>query len=153
MKLEILNKADTLKKIASIAKSTGTTNENIQAAVIGGLAHAAEHGDVTLLTKLCNAVSTGNATQLRKYIKGFAPVSWVKGKGFVKAKKGGAYRVADAVAVDWNTYEAPGAEAAPFNGARKLAAIFAKLDALYLEAVENGDEETAEAIAKLALAK
>ena len=54
MKLEILNKADTLKKIAAIGKSTGTTNANIQAAVIGGLAHAAEHGDVTLLTKLCS---------------------------------------------------------------------------------------------------
>jgi hypothetical protein len=148
----ILNKADTVKKINSIRKSTEVNRENIQAAVIGALTHAAEHGDTTLLTRLCEAVSNANATQLRKYIKGHAPVTWVKGKGFVKAKRGGAYDVAGAIEVDWNDYAPEGGAPTekPFDASKEFAKLCDKLDSLYLAAVEAGDDDVAERILAMA---
>jgi len=137
----ILNETETRKKISSIKGRTGTMSVDIQAAVIGGLAHAAEHADSGLLTKLVLAVSAANATQLRKYVAAFSPLKWnAKLQVFKKAKKGGAYRVADAVDVLWDAeIRKAKAEAKGYDGAKARKLLRAKLDELEASALEAGD--------------
>lgn len=144
--VNILDKAGTLKTIGRIAKSTATSRDNIQAAVVGGLNHAAEHGDSTLLTKLVNAVSTANGTQLRKYIAAHAPLTWKAGKGFVKAKKGGTFDVAGALGHDWDTFEKAPRAAAAYDADKLRAKVQRQIEAAALEAAEAGDVVTANAI-------
>jgi len=135
----ILSKAETLKTIDRVAKRTGRDRDDIQAALIGGLAHAAEHGDFTLCTKLVKATSPQNGAQLRKFVVRFAPATWKDGE-FRKAKKGGAFRVADAMGVLWYAeLEAKKAETPKYDGAKVRKALAKKLAELEALALEAGD--------------
>lgn len=102
--MSILNKAETLKAIGSIKKRSGNLRNDIQEAAIGAISHAEAHGDFTLASKLVDAVSKGNAPQVRRFFVGHMPVRSVKGKGFVKIKGKGRFNTADALATMWDEY-------------------------------------------------
>lgn len=136
--INILDRAATVKAIASIKSRSTNLKSDVQVAVISALTHAGEHGDVTLLTSLVNALNVANATQLRKYIGEFAPVHWVKGKGYKKTKNGGAFRVGDAIGVNWDEFApVPVKSSAPVYD---RAAVIAKLQ----DAVEKAGGLAAE---------
>jgi len=132
--ISILDLKQTARKIESIKGRTGTMTADIQAAAIGALAQFAEHGNATLMTKLVNAVTPANATQLRKYFAGFAPVVWNKAKGFSKAKKGGVIDLPGAIDTDWSTYQKEAADKAA--AAYSRAKVFSKLAAQFEAAME-----------------
>ena len=139
--VEILNKADTEKKIASIRGRSATLRADIQAAVLGGLQHAADYGDATLLTKLVKATSPQNGAHLKRYIGAFAPLRWDSKAGqFKKAKKGGAFRVADAIDTDWDAELVKAKkEAAAYNGAKVRKSLVKRLADIEAAALEAGD--------------
>lgn len=143
----ILSKPETLKKISSLKGRSATMHADIQAAVIGGLAHCAEHGDSTLLTKLVNAVSAANGTQLRKFITGHAPLVWTAGK-FVKSKKGGTFNVAGALDADWNTYaKSVAARPVEYSVDKVTAKVKRALEAAMEAALDADDIITANQLA------
>jgi hypothetical protein len=139
--VNILNPEQTAKKITSLKGRTGTMREDIQSAAIGGLAHAAEHGDFGLLSKLVHAVSAANAAQLRKYVKAFAPARWDGKAGlFKKAKKGGAFRVADALDTYWDAeIQAKKAAESEYDRVKALAKLAKLAETVEAQALEAGD--------------
>lgn len=143
--MNVLDKAQTLTAIRAIAKSDGSLKEKIQGAAIGALVHAGEHGDTGLMAKLVLAVNPTAATQLRKYFQSFAPVSWNTGKGtFSKRKKGGQYRTADAMGVNWfDAIEAKQAAAKAYDSEKLVTAQVNALEKAALAAAEAGDVDTA----------
>ena len=147
--MNVLDKKATLTAIRSIAKSDGTLREKIQAAAIGALVHAGEHGDSGLMSKLVAAVNGTTATQLRKYFQTFAPVAWNTGKGtFTKVKKGGPYRTADAMDVNWfDAIEAKKLAAKEYSADKVLASMGNALVREMERAMESGDDTTANRLA------
>ena len=141
--MNVLNKADTLKKIAGLKTSSGTMKANVQAALNGSLMHAAEHGDTSLLAKLVLAVSKPNATQLRKVITDFAPLKWHgKDSKFTKIKNGGMWRVSDVMDMDWTEYDAP-KKVSVFDADKVKARVLATLEREAINAAENDSAELA----------
>jgi hypothetical protein len=148
--IEILNRAETLKKINSLRASSARIVENVQAAAIGALSHAAEHGDLSLCTKLVNAVSASHGTQLRKYLTAFAPITWNKGKGFTKVKRGGAFRVSDAIEVNWDKFEGVASKPKAYDSDKARAALIRSLDKFAADALANDDGDLVATLAKIA---
>lgn len=139
--VNILSKADTLKKISSIKGRSATLREDIQSAVIGALSHAAEYGDYTLLTKLVKATSPQNGAHLKRYIARHSPARWNAKEGqFRKHKKGGVFRVADAIDVYWDAeLAAQRAESAKYDGVKVRKSLAKRLADLESAALEAGD--------------
>jgi len=146
--MNVLDKSQTLTAIRAIAKSDGKLKDKIQAAAIGALVHAGEHGDTGLMAKLVLAVNATAATQLRKYFQEFAPVTWNTGKGtFSKRKKGGAYRAADAMGINWyDALEAKQTAAKAYDSEKVLARTVTALEKARDLAEDNLDTATAIAL-------
>jgi len=144
---DLINDRNTLStKIDSCAKSDATLRERIATAAASAFAHAAEHGDLTLASKLVNRVKTASTkTALRKYFAHFGPITWSKEKGqFIKVKKGGYF---DPAALE--TYfdaELPKAEREPaaYDRNKVLARQIKNLTTAMEQADLAGDSEAAE---------
>jgi hypothetical protein len=137
--MSILNKADTLKKIGSIKTRSANLREDINAAAIGAISHAAEHGDLTLATKLANAVSKANAAIVRRYFVEFMPVRWVKAEGFKKIKGKGTFNLAGALEVYFDELESEVAISA-YNAMTDLKSLVNSIKARIVKADDNEDE-------------
>ena len=147
--MNVLDKKATLTAIRSIAKSDGALKDKIQAAAIGALVHAGEHGDTGLMAKLVQAVNATTAVQLRKYFQAFAPVTFNADKGtFTKVKKGGVYRTADAMDVNWfDAIEAKKLAAKEYSADKVLANTGKALLRDMERAMESDDTITANLLA------
>jgi hypothetical protein len=137
----ILDKAGTLKAISSIQGRSKTMRADIQAAAIGAMTHANDHGDLTLATKLVNAVSVANAGQLRKYVVNHIPCSWIKGKGFKKNKSKLDLNVTDAIDVMWDEFMKVGTTETKYNAKADFNAIKKALECRIVKAEDNDDAE------------
>lgn len=144
---DLINDRNTLSgKIDSCARSDATLRERIAVAAASAFAHAAEHGDLTLASKLVNRVKTASTkAALRRYFAHFGPISWnKKEQQFRKVKKGGAF---DPAALD--TYfdaELPKAEREPaaYDRNKVLAQQIKSLTTAMERADLAGDSEAAE---------
>jgi hypothetical protein len=141
--MNILNKADTLKKIGSIKKRSGVLREDIHAAALGAMCHAMDHGDFTLASKLTEAVSKPNAALLRRYFVEFMPVRWVKGTGFKKIKGKNAFDVTDAIDVYFD--DMPGSESAiaAYNAMTDIKSLVNSIKARITKAEDANDAHMA----------
>ena len=135
----VLNKVETLKVIASIGKRSKTMRADIQNAAISSMCHAMDHGDLTLASKLVNAVSASNGTQVRKYMGAFMPVRWVKGKGFVKIKGKSGYTVVDAIDTFWDEYENGETPESAYNAMSDIKSLVKAIEARISKA-ESADD-------------
>ena len=88
----LIDRKELVKNIDSIGKRGRTLRADIAAAAPQAWAHAAEHGDLTLATRLVVKSPKSFQSDLRKYFGAFAPVRWdSKAQQFKKSKKGGAF--------------------------------------------------------------
>ena len=147
----ILDRAATLKKIDSIKGRSSTLRADIQLCAVSAFIHAAEHGDLTLASKLHNAVSSSYRADLKAYFRAFGPVRWdVKSSQFTKAKKGGNWDVDGALATPFDSV--PHAERTPadYDHNKALTAVVAFLDKAASNAVNNGDAPLCDALVDIA---
>ncbi len=140
VELNVMNKAETLKKINSLKGRSARLVDDVQECAVSAMTHAAEHGDLSLATKLVNAVSASHATQLRKYLTAFGPITWNKGKGFSKKKRGGQFRVADMLLIGWDTFERETA-AKVYDAEKAKGALIRSLDRFAQDAIDNNDDD------------
>jgi hypothetical protein len=138
--MNILNKADTLAKIGSIKKRSVNLREDIQLAAVGAMAHAMDHGDLTLASKLCVAVSAANGALLRRYFVNYMPVRWDKGKGFKKIKGKNAYNLTDAIDVYFDEVEGAKGAIAAYNAMTDIKSLVGSIKARIIKADVAGDE-------------
>jgi hypothetical protein len=136
--MSILNKADTLKAIGSIKRRSANLRDDINAAAIGAISHASLHGDLTLATKLANAVSKANAAIVRRYFVEFMPVRWVKSEGFKKIKGNGKFNLDGALEVYWDELESEVAISA-YNAMTDLKSLVNSIKARITKADDNDD--------------
>lgn len=138
----ILNKAETSKKINSIASRNKSLRADIALVAASALVHAAEHGDLTLASKLHNAVSVSFRADIKRYFAAFGPVRYdSKKKAFAKSKKGGAWDIDGALATSFDAVEKAEKPAAEYNRKKELASIVKFLDTKADRAVNAGDAD------------
>ena len=130
----IMDKKATLKAITSINGRSKTLRADIQAAALGSMCHAMDHGYLTLATKLVNAVSIANGTQLRKYMVEFMPVRWAKGKGFLKIKGKNGYTVTDAIDVMWDEFAKESDDVSAYNAMADIKSLVKAIEARIVKA-------------------
>lgn len=139
----ILSTADTAKKITSIKGRAGTLRTDIDTCARSAFAHAAETGDLTLASKLHNAVSRSFQADLKRYFTTFAPVRFdSKSKQFKKTKKGGMY---DPLALDtaFDAVEKPDTATPEFDQAKAIANVIKAMAKIRDNAEESGDVDMA----------
>lgn len=141
--MNILDKAGTLKAIGSIKKRSANLREDIHSAAIGAISHAKEHGDLTLATKLANAVSKANAALVRRYFVEFMPVRWVKAEGFKKIKGKGVFNLDGALEVKWDELESGDAAISAYNAMTDLKSLVNSIKARIVKAEDNDDAHMA----------
>ena len=137
----LLNAADTRSKIDSVKGRNKALRHDIDLCARSAFLHAAEHGDLTLYSRLHTAVSNSFKADLKRYITTFGPVRYdVKSKSFVKTKKGGTWEL-EALDTPFDNFEAPEKAAAEYGRAKELASIVKFLDTKADRAVAAGDPE------------
>ena len=72
------------RKVSGIKKSATTIRDNVQVVLVNASAHAYEHGDVTVFTKLFDATTGLSKERI---------VKWVHDYGFARLQKDGTFRV------------------------------------------------------------
>ena len=72
------------RKVSGIKKSATTISDNVQVVLVNASAHAYEHGDVTVFTKLFDATTGLSKERI---------VKWVHDYGFARLQKDGTFRV------------------------------------------------------------
>lgn len=124
----ILDKSAALKKIASIKSRAGTLRNDVDQVARSAFLHAAEHGDLTLASRLYGAVSRSYQADLRRYFTTFGPVRYdAKSGQFVKAKNGGQWDVA-ALDVPFDSVSKPEKTPAEYDRKKTLTSIVKFLD-------------------------
>lgn len=84
MTFVLIPAASVSKSIASIAKRSKQLTSDIHNVGVQCLAHAREHGDITLIDRLYKALGSANAPEAFKaWVKEYSPVTW-NGDGEVK---------------------------------------------------------------------
>lgn len=139
----ILNREETTKKITSIKGRNTTLRTDIDICARSAFAHAAENGDLTLASKLHNAVSRSFQADLKRYFTTFAPVRFdTKSKQFKKVKKGGHF---DPAALDtaFDAVEKPDTATPEFDQAKAIANVIKQMAKIRDNAEESGDLDTA----------
>ena len=145
----ILNPADTAKKIDSIKGRARTLHADVDLCCKSALIHAAEHGDLTLASRLYAAVPSQFRADVKRYFIACAPVHYDnKGKQFKRSGKGGEFIIDldtpfDAIARDEK-------EPAEYNRQKTLSAIVAFMDKHADRAIKAGDVELCTAVVDIA---
>jgi len=113
----IASKGQALKVIASIAKRGRTLDKDIHTVASYGIAHARDHGDLTILNKLYVAMpKSGRREGLKAWVREFAPVKWNKDKEqFAMVSKKN-------LPENWKVEEAHATPFWEFEGSREVAA-------------------------------
>lgn len=84
MTFVLIPAASVSKSIASIAKRSKQLTSDIHNVGVQCLAHAREHGDITLIDRLYKALGSANAPEAFKaWVKEYSPITW-NGDGEVK---------------------------------------------------------------------
>ena len=147
----IKDRAAIIRKIDSVKGRSKTLRADITTLAHITFLHAAGvSGDLTLASRLVNAVSPSHATALRRYFQHFGPVRWDKKTAqFKKLKKGGRY---DVTATDY-AFDADFAkdrEPAEYNRAKELTAIVKFLDTRADRALNANDAEMVDVLTDVA---
>lgn len=137
----VLSRADSLTKIASIAKRGKALRDDVNLVAVSTLIHAAEHGDLTLATKLHDSVPVSFRADLKRYYAAFGPIRWVKGKGFNKLSKGGAYDIDGALSTSFDAVDKPEKSEAEYDRNKELTAIVKFLDTKADRAINADDAD------------
>lgn len=88
----IMNRKELVKKIDSIGARAKTLRGDVALAAASAWQHAAEHGDLTLMSRVHNKTPRSFQADLKRYFRAFAPVRWdQKSQQFKKLGKGGTF--------------------------------------------------------------
>lgn len=123
--------------IASIGRRGAKMDRDIQQAAISAMAHHAQHGDVTLVNRLVDAMPNGSRVNaLRDFILNHGAVSYdSESKAFVHTK-GKDARIEQAQGVMWTEFK-PEPEYKPYDA---IAAIKAVIDRASKADKSKGDK-------------
>lgn len=136
-----------LTKIKAVGKTIAKVREHVQDYGLDACRHAVQHGDTSLLTALVGQMEGMNRTSFLTWLMIHFPMSEVEAKqGYVfngKTKRIGLAK--DWKTADWNFQAAsemnwwqakPETEAQPFDVAKAIASLFARIE----NAHEKGKE-------------
>ena len=135
LKSELKTSAAVVKAINSIRKRSNTLVRDINECVIDCMLHGFHHGDVTLMTRLVNSISTGVRKQaIITFVKAFTPLKWNEKTETFKLGKG-----------DWNIESAMKTTFQDFTVEKQATAldVLAALQSL-LKRVEKAKENKTE---------
>lgn len=92
--------------IDSIERRGKKYDRDVQIAALSAMQHHIEHGDVTLINRLVDAMPKGSRVNaLRAFIETFGAVRFdAESKKFVHVK-GGTFRLDDAMQIMWNEFK------------------------------------------------
>lgn len=116
------------KAIVSIQTRGKKLDHDIHVAAVSCLAHHKQHGDVTLINRLVEAMPKGSRVNaLREFVQAVGGVSYdEKAKAF-KHEKGKAFDMEAAVATSWTEYK-PEPEYKPFDAMAAMKAMLKRVD-------------------------
>lgn len=139
VEITVLSRAEALKKIASIKGRAGTLRSDIDQVCRSAFLHAAEHGDLTLASRLYGAVSRSYHADIKRYFTTFGPVRFDGKSGqFVKAKHGGQWDLS-ALDVPFDSVKPADKDTPEYDRTKALTAIIKFLDTKGDQALNAGD--------------
>jgi len=148
--LTVLDRATALAKIKSIAGRSNTLRADIDLVCRSAFLHAAEHGDLTLASKLHAAVSKSYKSDVKRYFITFAPVYFDSKSGeFKKAKKGGRWDLS-ALETPFDAVEKPEKPTAEYSRDKVLSSIVKFLDTKSDQAINADDAEMVQVLGNIA---
>jgi hypothetical protein len=114
----------------------------IQVAAVSVLAHHAEHGDVTLVNTLVDAMPKGSRVNaLRDYILTFGKVTYNEATKAFDHDKAGNFDQAGAEAIMWTEFK-PEQAYVPFDMKALLAAVIKKADTALKDVDHSAEVDT-----------
>lgn len=126
----IAGAANIKSAIDSIARRGKKLDRDIQVAVLSAMQHHVEHGDVTLINRLVDAMPNGSRVNaLRAFIETFGAVRYdTESKKFVHVK-GATFKLDDAMKIMWSEFKPETAYQPitdPFKRFEQLVSAFEK---------------------------
>jgi len=112
--------------------------------------HAAEHGDLTLASKLLRAVSKSYKSDVKRYFVTFGPVYFDSKSGEFKKNRKGGYWDLTALETPFDSVEAPEKPVAEYSRDKVLSSIVKFLDTKSSQAINADDAEMVQVLGNVA---
>lgn len=149
MKL-LTSKTDIVKAIASIQTRGKKLDNDIWVAAVSAMAHHAEHGDVTLVNTLVDAMPKGSRVNaLREFILAFGKVTYDEQNKVFAHDKEGTFDLEGAQEKSWVEFK-PESEYKPFDALKAIAKIVGRVQGADAAKGDKVTSAQAKAILKLA---
>jgi hypothetical protein len=116
------------KAITSISTRGKKLDRDIWQAAVSAMAHHAQHGDVTLVNRLVEAMPKGSRVNaLREFIMAHGKVGWHEEKKVFVHDKEGTFDLEGALSVSWVEFK-PEPAYVPFDAEAALRALMKKVE-------------------------